>query len=74
MKGIALSHPTGKQARAGVDTFKKPRPDASRVLAFQVFSEVNQGQAYANLILPRALSESNLELRDRAFVTELVYG
>ncbi|TRZ87374.1 MAG: hypothetical protein D4R83_02700 [Streptomycetaceae bacterium] len=74
MKGIALSQPTGKQARAGVDTFKKPRPDASRVLAFEVFSEVNQGQAYANLILPRALSESNLELRDRAFVTELVYG
>ena len=54
--------------------FRKPRPDLSRVLAFEVLTLVNRGDAYANLILPKALTESSLELRDRAFVTELVYG
>ena len=54
--------------------FRKPRPDPSRVLAFEVLTLVNRGDAYANLLLPKALTESSLELRDRAFVTELVYG
>lgn len=55
-------------------SFRKPRPDASRVLAFEIITEVNRGDAYANLILPKALGESALDLRDKAFVTELVYG
>ena len=55
-------------------TFRKPRPDPSRVLAFEVLTLVNRGDAYANLLLPKALTDSSLELRDRAFVTELVYG
>ena len=55
-------------------SFRKPRPDAARTLAFSVITEVNQGQAYANLLLPKALTESDLELRDRSLVTELVYG
>lgn len=54
--------------------FRKPRPDAARVLAFEVLTLVNRSDAYANLLLPKALSESTLELRDRAFITELVYG
>lgn len=54
--------------------FRKPRPDLSRVLAYEVLTLVNRGAAYANLLLPKALAESSLELRDRAFVTELVYG
>lgn len=32
------------------------------------------GGAYANLALPRALADSGLDERDRAFTTELVYG
>lgn len=55
-------------------TFRKPRPDASRLLAFEVLAQVNRHDAYANLLLPRALGESNLDQRDRGFVTELVYG
>jgi 16S rRNA (cytosine967-C5)-methyltransferase len=55
-------------------SFRKPRPDASRSLAFEVLTQVNQGQAYANLMLPKALTESHLDQRDRALVTELVYG
>ncbi len=55
-------------------SFRKPRPELSRTIAFEVLTQVNQGQAYANLLLPKLLGDSVLELRDRAFVTELVYG
>lgn len=55
-------------------SFRKPRPDAPRILAFEMITEVNRREAYANLILPKALGESALEPRDKAFVTELVYG
>lgn len=55
-------------------TFRKPRPDASRILAFEILTQVNRNDAYANLLLPKALSESSLEQRDKGFVTELVYG
>jgi len=60
-------------SKAG-STFRKPRPDTARVLAFEILTQVNRSDAYANLLLPRALSESSLEKRDRGFVTELVYG
>lgn len=55
-------------------TFRKPRPDAPRLLAFEILTHVNRNEAYANLILPDALGESSLERRDKGFVTELVYG
>ena len=55
-------------------SFRKPRPDASRLLAFEILTQVNRHEAYANLILPKALGESSLEQRDKGFVTELVYG
>ena len=55
-------------------SFRKPRPDASRLLAFEILTQVNRHEAYANLLLPKTLGESSLEHRDRGFVTELVYG
>lgn len=55
-------------------SFGKPRPDAPRLLAFEVLTHVNRNEAFANLILPDALGESSLERRDKGFVTELVYG
>lgn len=45
----------------------------ARSLALQALVEIEHG-AYANLIVPRLLGSSTLEARDRAFVTELVYG
>lgn len=54
--------------------FKSPKPDASRLLAFDVLTEVNRNQGYSNLLLPQALKASNFDERDRSFVTELVYG
>ena len=53
---------------------RKPNPDLARSLAYEVFVEVNRRGAYSNILLPKELSASNLEKRDRAFVTELVYG
>ena len=54
--------------------FTKPRPDAPRLLAYDIISEVNQRSGYSNLLLPQALSDSTMDERDRAFTTELVYG
>jgi 16S rRNA (cytosine967-C5)-methyltransferase len=56
------------------DTFKSPKPDAPRVLVFDLLTEVNRNGGYSNLLLPQALSASNFEVRDRGFVTELLYG
>ena len=63
-----------KNLSSSARTYRKPRPDAPRELAFEVLTHVNRHEAYANLILPNALGESNLERRDKGFVTELVYG
>ena len=64
---IFLSKPPGRK-------FSSPRPDASRLLAYDVLHEVNRNAGYSNLLLPKALSQSSLDERDRAFATELVYG
>jgi 16S rRNA (cytosine967-C5)-methyltransferase len=56
------------------DTFKSPKPDAPRVLVFDLLTEVNRNGGYSNLLLPTALTASNFEMRDKGFVTELLYG
>ena len=54
--------------------FGKPKPGAARLVAYDLVSQVNRGGAFANLRLPELLDNSNLDLRDRSFVTELAYG
>ncbi|HUP85088.1 MAG TPA: transcription antitermination factor NusB [Acidimicrobiales bacterium] len=44
-----------------------------RAIALDALVRIDAG-AYANLALPGLLTRSNLDDRDRAFVTELVYG
>jgi 16S rRNA (cytosine967-C5)-methyltransferase len=56
------------------NSFKSPKPDASRLLAFDLLTEVNRNEGYSNLLLPQALNASKLDDRDRALVTELLYG
>lgn len=56
------------------NTFKSPKPDASRLLAFDLLTEVNRNEGYSNLLLPQALNASKLDERDRSLVTELLYG
>ena len=46
----------------------------ARQVAFDVLVRVDSGGAYANVALPAALKKADLDERDRAFATELVYG
>ena len=48
-------------------------PDARRI-AIDAIVRIDDGGAYANVILPKILAETDLEPRDKGFVTELVYG
>lgn len=45
-----------------------------RQLAWELLFEVDNSMLYSNLIVPKALSISNLDPRDKALVTNLVYG
>lgn len=47
---------------------------SARRLAVEVLVRIERDGAYANLALPAALGRSALSTRDRALVTELVYG
>ncbi len=47
---------------------------AARRLAVDALVRIDAEGAYANLTLPTMLARSSLDQRDRAFVTELVYG
>lgn len=58
----------------GRKVFRSPKPDAARLLAFDLITEVNRNMGYSNLLLPQALGASSLDERDRSLVTELVYG
>lgn len=51
-----------------------PAGVAARRLAVDALVRIERDGAYANLVLPPMLTSSSLEPRDRAFVTELVYG
>lgn len=47
---------------------------AARRLAIEACERIEKDGAYANLLLPKLLAESELDERDRGFATELVYG
>jgi 16S rRNA (cytosine967-C5)-methyltransferase len=61
-------------AEARRNTFKAPKPESSRLLAFDLITEVNRNDGYSNLLLPQALNASKLDERDKSLVTELLYG
>ena len=48
--------------------------NSARRIAFEVICDVEFEGAYSNLLLPKRLSDSQLERRDSGFATELVYG
>lgn len=60
--------------KARRDSFKSPKPDAPRVLVYDILSEVNRRGGYSNLLLPQALNVSSFDQRDKGFITELLYG
>lgn len=52
----------------------KSSQKSARQLAWELIYEVDNSDTYSNLEVPRALLVSNLEARDKALVTNLVYG
>lgn len=58
--------------------YRRPRRDPVRVLAFDALRAVDERDAYANLVLPpllrKARDAGDLDARDAALATELVYG
>jgi 16S rRNA (cytosine967-C5)-methyltransferase len=46
----------------------------ARLVAWHVLRDVDENDAYANLVTPVALREARLSRSDSGFVTELVYG
>jgi 16S rRNA (cytosine967-C5)-methyltransferase len=57
--------PAGKQGAQGAETRRR---------AIDALVRIDEGGAYANLVLPRVLEDRGLSQADRRFVTELVYG
>ena len=47
---------------------------SARAVAYRALQRIDREGAYANLVLPGLLAGSRLDARDRAFVTNLVYG
>ncbi len=45
-----------------------------RRIAVKVLERIENDGAFANLVLNATLEKSKLDSRDRAFVTEMVYG
>ena len=65
---------SGRVVRKGRRAPSPPPGVAARRLAADALVRIDEGGAYANLVLPTLLERSELGGRDRAFVTELVYG
>lgn len=68
----------GGAHRAGAPREGNPRQDirreeSARVVAWTVLDAVERRGAYANLLLPQTLAQTRLDVRDRAFATDLVY-
>ncbi|MEV0891059.1 transcription antitermination factor NusB [Promicromonospora sp. NPDC050262] len=53
---------------------RRKRTDPARMAAFDVLREVDESDAYANLVLPPLLRERRIRGRDAGFATELTYG
>ncbi|EEH63369.1 putative ribosomal RNA small subunit methyltransferase B [Gleimia coleocanis DSM 15436] len=53
---------------------KQARVSKARTVAFETLLKVDVEDAYANIVLPKAITEANLDSRDASFATELVYG
>ncbi|MEW1791746.1 RsmB/NOP family class I SAM-dependent RNA methyltransferase [Streptomyces niveus] len=59
-------------------SYRRPKKDPVRILAFEALRAVDERAAYANLVLPPLLKKAretgDFDARDAALATELVYG
>ncbi len=70
---MSTRQPSSARGRSRRDR-NPPSGTASRRLAIEAMTRIESDGAYANLVLPELLSESDLVDRDRRFVTQVVYG
>jgi len=63
-----------RTSRSYKDPSGRPAVSDARRVALDVLVRVDAEGAYANVALGAALAQSDLDERDRAFTTELVYG
>ncbi len=66
--------PPGREVSNPADAAGRTAGAAARRVALGVLARIEDDRAYANLVLGPELDRSGLELRDRALVTDLVYG
>jgi 16S rRNA (cytosine967-C5)-methyltransferase len=69
-----MAAPTPPARRPRPPRMAPRTPDSARQVAYDCLKRIDHHGAYANLVLGPALERSGLDLRDRKFVTELVYG
>lgn len=62
------------QRSAQVPSQRARTADVARATAYDVLRAVDEGDSYANLVLPPLLRERGVRGRDAAFATELTYG
>ena len=53
---------------------RKANPDPTRILVFELITQVNREGAFANIRLPELLNKSKLNSKDRNLATEMAYG
>ncbi|MFI5052725.1 MAG: 16S rRNA (cytosine(967)-C(5))-methyltransferase RsmB [Acidimicrobiia bacterium] len=61
------------KTRVPAKTKPKPKPASARLAALDALVRIDDG-AYAHIVVPAMLGRTRLDDRDRAFVTDLVYG
>jgi 16S rRNA (cytosine967-C5)-methyltransferase len=66
------------EGRRPARSYRRPKKDPARILAFEALRAVDERDAYANLVLPpllgKAREQPGFDVRDAALATELVYG
>lgn len=62
------------QSRTAIRSGRTDAPTQARLLAMRILERVERTGAFADLALNHALARVNLSARDRALVTDLVYG
>jgi 16S rRNA (cytosine967-C5)-methyltransferase len=65
---------SARRPRGAARPRSRPAPAGPRDVALAALGRVDEGGAYANLVLPPMLRRSRLTLSERAAVTDLVYG
>lgn len=65
---------SAREFSAAAPSARSRTADTARATVFDVLRSVAESDAYANLVLPKAIRSHHLDHRDAGFATELTYG